>query len=127
MANAIIEHRQLSGFPYVSADVAETRSLVRRSPAHDVVLTVTKASDGSWRTMAPFQKTASERAMTPHEIMQRRLDLELDVDEMAFALNVTEAELMAIEAGESTQHLTREFQEALDILEERAFGTYVGA
>jgi DNA-binding transcriptional regulator YiaG len=78
--------------------------------------------------MVPFQQTASpEKAMTPSEIAKRRLELELTIDEMAFALNITEAELMAIEAGQSNQHLTREFLEALDILEERAFGTYVGA
>lgn len=65
--------------------------------------------------------------MTPKEITDRRLDLGLTVDELAFALNITEAELMAIEAGESRQHLTREFQEAFEVFEERVFGTYAGA
>jgi predicted transcriptional regulator len=65
--------------------------------------------------------------MTPKDITERRVDLGLTVDELAFALNVTEAELMAIEAGASRQYLTREFQEAFDAFEERVFGTYVGA
>ncbi len=65
--------------------------------------------------------------MTPDEITKRREDLGLTVDELAFALNVTEAELMAIEAGESRQHLTPQFLEAFEAFEERVFGTYVGA
>jgi DNA-binding XRE family transcriptional regulator len=97
-------------------------------PPHDPVLRITTSNDKPWRKMASPQMTATpEKAMTPSEIMQRRIELELTVDEMAFALNITEVELMAIEAGESNQHLTREFREALDVLEERAFGTYVGA
>lgn len=65
--------------------------------------------------------------MTPTEIQKRRIELGLTIDEMAFALNVTEAELRAVENGESELHKTRRFQEAVDILEERVFGTYVGA
>ncbi len=65
--------------------------------------------------------------MTPHEITKRREELGLTVDELAFALNITEAELMAIEAGESRQYLTPQFHEAFEAFEERVFGTYVGA
>ncbi len=97
-------------------------------PAHGQVLSITGSSDMSGRTMARLMNTTLPKiARTPAEIRTRRLELELTVDEMAFALNITEPELMAIEAGESSQHLTREFLEALEILEERAFGTYVGA
>ncbi len=65
--------------------------------------------------------------MTPTQIRKRRIELGLTVDELAFALNVTEAELLAIEAGLSDQHLTAQFRESFEILEERLFGTYVGA
>ncbi len=65
--------------------------------------------------------------MTPQEITTRREELGLTVDELAFALNVTEAELMAVEAGESREHLTPRFIEAFEAFEERVFGTYVGA
>ncbi len=65
--------------------------------------------------------------MTPTEIQKRRIELELTIDEMAFALNITEAELRAVENGESELHKTKRFQESFDILEERVFGTYVGA
>jgi DNA-binding XRE family transcriptional regulator len=98
---------------------------------HDPVLAVTGVSDRVGPTMLgakfPQRNDPPERAMTPKDIIERRVDLGLTVDELAFALNVTEAELMAIEAGESRQHLTREFQEAFDAFEERVFGTYVGA
>ncbi len=66
-------------------------------------------------------------AMTPQDIRKRREELGLTVDEMAFALNMTEAELMAVEAGESQQHLTPRFIDAFEAFEERVFGTYVGA
>jgi DNA-binding transcriptional regulator YiaG len=65
--------------------------------------------------------------MTPTEIKRRRLELGLTIDEMAFALNVTEAELTAVESGESDLHKGARFREAFEILEERVFGTYVGA
>ena len=65
--------------------------------------------------------------MTPQEIKRRREELGLTVDELAFALNLTEAELMAIEAGESRLHLSPRFLEAFDEFEEKVFGTYVGA
>jgi hypothetical protein len=98
---------------------------------HDLVLAITSVSDGVGPTMPmakfPQRSDPLERAMTPKDITERRVDLGLTVDELAFALNVTEAELMAIEAGASRQYLTREFQEAFDAFEERVFGTYVGA
>lgn len=65
--------------------------------------------------------------MTPTEIKRRRLELGLTVDEMAFALNLTEGELLAVENGQSDLHKTARFQESFEILEERVFGTYVGA
>lgn len=64
--------------------------------------------------------------MTPEEIRSRRLELDLTVDELAFALNLTEAELLKIEAGESNRHLTAEFEEAFDCLEDLVFWTYAG-
>jgi cytoskeletal protein RodZ len=66
-------------------------------------------------------------AMTPEKITKRRQELGLTVDELAFALNITEAELLAIEAGQSEQHNTPRFIDAFDTFEERVFGTYVGA
>lgn len=92
---------------------------------HHPVRSVTEGSDMSRSTMTAMLKT--ENDMTPSEIVKRRIELDLTVDEMAFALNLSEAELMAIEAGESRQHLTREFVEAWEVLEERAFGLTVGA
>lgn len=65
--------------------------------------------------------------MTPFEIRQRRLELGFTVDELAFALNVTEAELALVEEGRSDLHHTREFEEAFERLEERVFATFAGA
>jgi transcriptional regulator with XRE-family HTH domain len=65
--------------------------------------------------------------MTPYELKMRRLELGLTLEEMAFALNVTEAELRRIESGESRAHETPAFGEALDRLEECLLGTFVGA
>jgi transcriptional regulator with XRE-family HTH domain len=65
--------------------------------------------------------------MAPNEIRTLRLELGLTVDELAFALNITEAELLQIEAGESDLCRNPAFQEALDCFEERVFGTFVGA
>ena len=65
--------------------------------------------------------------MTPAEIVTRRMELELTVSELAFALNIAPDELRRIEAGQSNAHLTPEFNEAFAALEERVFGLMVGA
>lgn len=65
--------------------------------------------------------------MTPLEIRERRLELGLTLDELAFALNIGEADLALIEKGLSELHRTPEFQEAFERLEERVFATIVGA
>jgi transcriptional regulator with XRE-family HTH domain len=64
--------------------------------------------------------------MTPEQIRSRRHELDLTVDELAFALNLTEDELLKIEAGESKLHLTAAFRDAFDSLEDRVLGTLVG-
>jgi len=65
--------------------------------------------------------------MTSEQIRAWRVELGLTVDELAFALNISEADMNAIEAGQSELHRTKAFKEAFDCLEERVFGTYVGA
>lgn len=74
-----------------------------------------------------MSSTGRVHTMTPKEIRNLRLELELTVDELAFALNMTEAELLAIEEGLSDAHLTPRFIQAMDALEERIFGMTVGA
>jgi transcriptional regulator with XRE-family HTH domain len=66
-------------------------------------------------------------AMTPNQVKCRRLELGLTLPELAFALNVDEAELRRIEAGESSGCCSEEFEEAFALLEERVFGLLVGA
>jgi len=65
--------------------------------------------------------------MTPSQITRRRRELGLTLDEMAFALNMTENELRCIEEGLSERCRCAEFEEAFATLEERVFGLYVGA
>lgn len=65
--------------------------------------------------------------MKPHEVRSRRLELGLTVRELAFAINVDEAEILRIEAGESDLCRCQEFEEAFDEFEERVFGTFAGA
>lgn len=65
--------------------------------------------------------------MTAAQLRTRRVELGLTVDEMAFALNLTEAELAEIEAGRSDRHTSPEVLEALERLEERFFLCCVGA
>jgi transcriptional regulator with XRE-family HTH domain len=52
--------------------------------------------------------------MKPHEVRARRLELGLTVRELAFALNVEEAELLCIEAGERSLSLD-EFEGVLRV------------
>jgi predicted transcriptional regulator len=65
--------------------------------------------------------------MTPNQIKCRRLELGLTVDEFAFALNISEDEMLRIEAGESDYCRCEAFEEAFAVLEERVFGLMVGA
>jgi predicted transcriptional regulator len=65
--------------------------------------------------------------MTPHEIKRRRIELELTVEELAFALDVPADELRRCEAGESEYARTAAFADAFDAFEERVFGSYIGA
>lgn len=65
--------------------------------------------------------------MTSNQIRNRRLELGLTLDELAFALDVDQTELLRIEAGESDTVRTRAFEEAFDLFEERVFGTFAGA
>ena len=65
--------------------------------------------------------------MTPNQITCRRLELGLTLDELAFALGISPIELHRIETGQSESHRSREFMDAFDVLEERVFGSYVGA
>lgn len=65
--------------------------------------------------------------MTPREIIERRLELGLTTDELAFALNVTEEEMLRIEAGKSEYCHTPAFEEAFAILEERVAAMFAGA
>ena len=65
--------------------------------------------------------------MTPTQIICRRLELGLTLEELAFALGISPPELHRIETGQSDAHNTREFADAFDALEERVFGSYVGA
>ena len=64
--------------------------------------------------------------VTPTGVRARRLELGLTEDEFAFALNISEAALRRIEAGNSETLKTAEFNEAFDSIEERAFGLLVG-
>ena len=65
--------------------------------------------------------------MTPNQIKCRRLELGLTVGELAGVLNVTENELTAIESGASQLYMSKAFEEAFAVLEERVFGTFCGA
>lgn len=65
--------------------------------------------------------------MTPREIIDRRLQLGLTADELAFALNVTEEEMARIEAGKSDYCCSPDFEEAFATLEERVSAMFVGA
>lgn len=65
--------------------------------------------------------------MTPNEVRLRRIDLELTVEEFAFALNVPADTIRQIEAGESDYCRCAEFEEAFATLEARVFGLLVGA
>jgi hypothetical protein len=64
--------------------------------------------------------------MQPNQIKQRRLELELTVEELAFALCLPADELSRCECGESNYAQSPAFDDAFDAFEERVFGTYVG-
>lgn len=65
--------------------------------------------------------------MTPYEIKRRRLELELTVEELAYALCIPADELRRCETGESNYGRTPAFDDAFDAFEERVFGSYIGA
>ena len=65
------------------------------------------------------------RRMTPKQVRVRRVELELTVDELAFALGIDAKELQKIESGES--NVTKPFEDAFDRFEECVFGTFAGA
>ena len=64
--------------------------------------------------------------MTPNQIKARRLELGLTADEMAWALNISEAELLQIEGGDARSCAVVDFDEAFALLEERLFSMMVG-
>lgn len=64
--------------------------------------------------------------MTPNQIKTRRLELGLTADEMAWALNISEAELLQVEAGDARLCAAVDFDEAFALLEERLFSMMVG-
>lgn len=65
--------------------------------------------------------------MTSHEIKRRRLELQLTLDELAYALCMSAEELQRCENGESDYARSRAFDDAFDAFEERVFGSYIGA
>jgi predicted transcriptional regulator len=65
--------------------------------------------------------------MTPNQIRCRRVELGLTIEELALALGISADEMRRIEAGESDYCLCAAFEEAFAVLEQRAFGIFVGA
>lgn len=65
--------------------------------------------------------------MTPNQIKLRRMELGLSVAELAAVLEITENELLEIEAGNSPYCETRAFEDAFAFLEECVDATFVGA
>jgi predicted transcriptional regulator len=65
--------------------------------------------------------------MTPNQIRLRRLELGLTVEELAWALDISNDEMERIEAGLSEYCRCAEFEEAFAELEQRVFGLFVGA
>ncbi|HVS32118.1 MAG TPA: helix-turn-helix domain-containing protein [Thermoanaerobaculia bacterium] len=64
--------------------------------------------------------------MTPEQVKSLRTEIELTVDEFAFALNITPSELRRIEAGESDYCHCAAFREAFEALEQRVMSLLVG-
>ena len=64
--------------------------------------------------------------MTPAEVKSRRLEMELTVGELAYALHLSPEELERIERGESDYCRCQAFEDAFAELDARIRGMLVG-
>lgn len=90
--------------------------------------TVTRTSSrAAHHTPILVSRTDNGRVMKPNQIKVRRMELGLTVAELAAALQLTENELLMIEAGDTAFCESDAFEDTFAEFEERVFYTFAGA